>query len=82
MGISQGRFHFSVIGSTYHIAVQRFSAQETISQCYNVELWLVSEDRILPADVMEKEGRFAGSIETMSQQSGKSSVQRVVSSVL
>lgn len=50
------RFFFNIIGVHYQIGVQRFTAAETTSDCYCVQLWLVSEDQITPNEVIQKEG--------------------------
>ena len=53
--LNPSKFHFTIAGSKYKTAVQRFRAEEAISECYTVRLWLVSEYRIDPGDMLQKE---------------------------
>lgn len=57
--LTTGRFYFTITGLKYQTAVQRFSVEEAISECYLVKLWLVSEDQIDPEEVLEKEALLA-----------------------
>lgn len=53
--LTPAKFHFTIFGSKYKTAVQRFSIEEAVSECYTVKLWLVSEDQIAPDEVLENE---------------------------
>ena len=53
--LNSSKFHFNIFGSNFKTAVQRFRAEEAISETYLIKVWLVSEDQITHEDAIEKE---------------------------
>ena len=54
--LKESKIKFSISGTDYRIAVERFHAGEKISAPFDVSLSLISEDQIKAADVIEKPG--------------------------
>jgi type VI secretion system secreted protein VgrG len=54
--LKESKIKFSILGTEYQIAVERFHAGEKISAPFDVSLSLISEDQIKAADVVEKPG--------------------------
>ena len=54
--LKESKIKFSISGTDYQIAVERFHAAEKISAPFDVSLSLISEDQIKAADVVEKPG--------------------------
>lgn len=55
---NQSKLKFKILGKNYTTAVERFHAEEHISEIYEVSLWLVSEDKIHFNDVIQQKGLF------------------------
>lgn len=53
---SHRKFDFFFISADYQVSVQGFTAEESVSELYTVHLSLVSEDQILPTEVVGTEG--------------------------
>jgi type VI secretion system secreted protein VgrG len=56
--LEKSKLSFKFLAADYKIAVQRFNAEEKISDIYEVNLWLVSEDKIHFNNVIQSEGLF------------------------
>lgn len=56
--IYKSRFQFLFLNKSYEAAVERFKADENISETYEVTVWLVSEDKIHFTDVIKQDGLF------------------------
>ena len=54
--LKESKIKFSILGTEYQIAVDRFHTGEKISAPFDVSLSLISEDQIKAADVVEKPG--------------------------
>jgi len=54
--LKESKIKFSILGTEYQIAVERFHAGEKVSAPFDVSLSLISEDQIKAADVVEKLG--------------------------
>lgn len=55
---NQSKLKFKILGKNYNTAVERFHAEEHISEIYEVSLWLVSEDKIHFNEVIQQKGLF------------------------
>jgi len=56
--ITSRTFDFSISGCRSSFHVQRFTAEEMVSECFTVRLWLVSETEVAPGEVIQSQGRL------------------------
>ena len=54
--LKESKIKFSILGTEYQVAVERFDVEEKISAFFDVSLSLISDDQIKAADVVEKPG--------------------------